>query len=173
MEDYIFKVCLFGDGGVGKSTLIKRYLTGMFDEAIKITIGVDFHLKRLELEGKNITLQIWDFAGEDRFRMLLPSYIRGAKGGLFLFDIKRYSSLKNIEVWLDIVRSNDKTLPLIMVGSKLDLHDERSVDSEFAMELAEEFEFHGYAECSSKTGQYVEKVFELLTNIILDKQNFL
>ena len=87
MEDFIFKVCIFGDGGVGKTTLIKRYLSGTFDESTRITIGVDFHIKKLEVEGKQITLQLWDFAGEERFRMLLPTYMRGAKGGIFLYDI--------------------------------------------------------------------------------------
>ena len=170
MEDFIFKVCIFGDGGVGKSTLIKRYLSGTFDEAMKITIGVDFHIKKVEIENDRITLQIWDFAGEDRFRMLLPSYMRGARGGIFMYDVTRYTSLKNLEKWLEVVRSIDKNIPLIMVGSKIDLQEFRSVESTYAMELAEQFEFLGYAECSSKTGQYVEGVFDLITQLILENQ---
>ena len=173
MEDFILKVCIFGDGGVGKSTLIKRYLTGTFDESTSITIGVDFHIKKLQVEGKHITLQLWDFAGEERFRMLLPTYMRGAKGGMFLYDITRYTSLKNLEAWLEVVRSIDKTIPLIMVGSKLDLHEFRSVESEFAMELATELDFSGYAECSSKSGQFVEEVFELLTRVIMENRNLI
>ena len=173
MEDFIFKVCIFGDGGVGKTTLIKRYLTGTFDASTSITIGVDFHIKKLLVEGKQITLQLWDFAGEKRFRMLLPTYMRGAKGGIFLYDITRYTSMKNLEPWLEVVRSIDKNIPLIMVGSKLDLNEFRSVETEFAMELATEFEFSAYAECSSKTGQFVEEVFNLLTRVIMEKRNLI
>jgi small GTP-binding protein len=173
MEDFIFKVVIFGDGGVGKSTLIKRYLSGTFDEGMKITIGVDFHIQKLEIENNRITLQLWDFAGEDRFRMLLPSYMRGAKGGIFMYDVTRYTSLKNLGSWLEVVRSMDKTIPLIMVGSKIDLEEFRSVESDYAMELATKHEFLGYAECSSKTGVYVEGVFDLITRIILENQNLI
>ena len=134
MEDFIFKVCIFGDGGVGKTTLIRRYLTGMFDSTLKMTIGVDFHIKQIEIENKRITLQIWDFAGEERFRILLPSYVRGAKGGIFMFDITRYSSLINLDEWLEVVKTVHKDIPLMMVGGKLDLNDQRSITSEIAKE---------------------------------------
>ena len=173
MEDFIFKVCIFGDGGVGKTTLIRRYLTGMFDSTLKMTIGVDFHIKKIEIEKKRITLQIWDFAGEERFRILLPSYVRGAKGGIFMFDITRYSSLINLDEWLEVVKSVQRDIPLMMVGGKLDLNEQRSISSEIAKELADANNFYGYGECSSKTGLYVEEIFELLTHGILEKSNFI
>ena len=100
----MFKVCLFGDGGVGKTTLINRYLTGVFKSDESITIGVDFHIKKLIIEEKRISLQIWDFAGEERFRFLLPSYVLGASGGIFVYDITRFTSLKNFQDWLDIFK---------------------------------------------------------------------
>ncbi len=82
--DAMFKLCIFGDGGVGKTTLVKRYLTGVFAGDTTMTIGVDFHIKKLNIEGKEVGLQIWDFAGEDRFRFLLPSYVFGTSGGIFM-----------------------------------------------------------------------------------------
>ena len=115
----MFKICIFGDGGVGKTTLIGRYLTGVFQSNNEITIGVDFSIKKLEILDKRVTLQIWDFAGEDRFRFLLPSYVLGASGGIFMYDITRYSSLKNFQDWLNIFKQGYKgpqsNLPIIMV----------------------------------------------------------
>ncbi|MFX1454670.1 MAG: Rab family GTPase [Promethearchaeota archaeon] len=163
LSDAMYKICIFGDGGVGKTTLIGRYLTGVFQSNNEITIGVDFHIKKLNIQGKRITLQIWDFAGEDRFRFLLPSYVLGASGGIFVYDITRYSSLKNFQDWLDIFKQGYKgplnQIPIIMVGSKLDLEYKRAVSRDDAYELAQKNDLFGYIECSSKNGQNVEEVF--------------
>ncbi|MFX1236802.1 MAG: Rab family GTPase [Promethearchaeota archaeon] len=173
LQDALFKVCIFGDGGVGKTTLLNRYLTGIFKEDSGITIGVDFHLKKIELDQKKISLQIWDFAGEDRFRFLLPSYLMGASGGIFMFDITRYSSLKHFNDWLKIIDEgtigNEERIPVLMVGSKLDLNHMRAVSSEDAIEMAKENSLYGYVECSSKTGQNVEEIFLELTRIMMQK----
>ncbi|MBN1801269.1 MAG: GTP-binding protein [Candidatus Lokiarchaeota archaeon] len=170
-------MCIFGDGGVGKTTLLNRYLTGIFKEDSGITIGVDFHLKKIESEGKKISLQIWDFAGEDRFRFLLPSYLMGASGGIFMFDITRYSSLKNFDDWLRIVDqgtlANEEHIPVLMVGSKLDLSHMRAVSSEEAIEMAKNNGLYGYVECSSKTGQNVENIFLELTHIMMEKNDLI
>jgi len=84
-----FKIVLFGDSQTGKTTLAHRFLTNLFKEDIIMTLGVDFHLKPLEINGEMVKLQIWDFAGEERFRFLFPSYIRGANGAVFMYDIRR------------------------------------------------------------------------------------
>jgi len=171
LSDAMFKVCLFGDGGVGKTTLINRYLTGVFKSDSEITIGVDFHIKRLEIQEKRVTLQIWDFAGEDRFRFLLPSYVLGASGGIFMYDITRYSSLKNFQDWLDILKHGYRgplnQIPLIMVGSKLDLEYKRAVSRDEAYELAKSNDLFGYIECSSKDGQNVQEVFLEIGRLML------
>ncbi|MFX1481490.1 MAG: Rab family GTPase [Promethearchaeota archaeon] len=175
MQDAMFKVCLFGDGGVGKTTLINRYLTGVFQGGSEITIGVDFHVKKIELQGKRISLQIWDFAGEERFRFLLPSYVLGASGGIFMFDITRYSSLRNFQDWLEIVKQGYKgpldQIPIIMVGSKLDLEYKRAVSRNEALELAKRNNIAGYIECSSKDGQNVNEVFLEIGRIMMSKAN--
>ncbi|MBY8990226.1 MAG: GTP-binding protein [Candidatus Lokiarchaeota archaeon] len=173
MQDAMFKVCLFGDGGVGKTTLISRYLTDVFKGGSEITIGVDFHIKKMEIQEKRISLQIWDFAGEERFRFLLPSYVLGASGGIFMFDITRYSSLRNFQDWLNIVRQGYKgpleQIPILMVGSKLDLEYKRAVSRDEAFELAKKNNLFGYIECSSKDGQNVQEVFLEIARIMMKK----
>jgi small GTP-binding protein len=176
-SDVLFKICIFGDGGVGKTTLLNRYLTGLFKDDSGITIGVDFHLKKLEIDGKRISLQIWDFAGEDRFRFLLPSYIMGSSGGLFMYDITRYSSLKNFQDWMDVVERGSigipEKIPIIMAGSKLDLKDRRAVSAHDAVELAKSHGLYSYIECSAKTGENVEEIFKEITSVMLRRAGLL
>ena len=162
-----FKLCIFGDGGVGKTTLVNRYLTKVFDEDIKMTVGADFYVKDLEVDGKKVVIRIWDFGGEQRFKVLLPSFAKGADGGIFMYDITRYTSVKNIDDWLSIfeknVREKQMQIPIIMVGGKIDLQEKRSVETEDAVELSEKHNLQGYCECSSKTGDRVEDIFESIT----------
>ena len=171
----MFKIIIFGDGGVGKTTLITRYLTGIFKSDSLITIGVDFHVKKIEIEGKRVSLQIWDFAGEERFRFLLPSYVIGASGGIFLYDITRYSSFKNFDSWLEIFkkgyRGENHQIPVLMVGSKLDLEYKRAVSREEAYEIAKKNNLYGYIECSAKDGQSVEDIFLEMVRLMIKRAN--
>jgi small GTP-binding protein len=176
MQDAMFKVVFFGDGGVGKTTLINRYLTGVFKSDSVITIGVDFHVKKIEIDGKRVTLQIWDFAGEDRFRFLLPSYVIGASGGIFMFDITRYTSLKNFNDWLEIINVNkreENQIPVIMVGSKLDLEYKRAVSRDEAFDLAKKHDLKDYIECSAKDGQNVHEIFQEIGRLMIQKADLL
>ncbi len=177
LADAMFKICIFGDGGVGKTTLLNRYLTGVFQSNSDMTIGVDFHIKKLEIEEKRVSLQIWDFAGEDRFRFLLPSYVFGASGGVFMYDITRYSSLKNFQDWLDIFKQGYKgpsnQIPIIMVGSKLDLEYKRAVPRAEAYNLAKNNNLTGYIECSSKDGRNVQEIFFEIGRIMMKQTNMI
>lgn len=177
MADAMFKIVFFGDGGVGKTTLITRFLTGVFKSDSQITIGVDFHVKKVDIDGKRVSLQIWDFAGEDRFRFLMPSYVVGASGGIFMFDITRYTSLKNFNDWIEIFKTGYKTvnhqMPVLMVGSKLDLEYKRAVSREDAFELAKKNNLFGYIECSAKEGQNVEEIFEEIARLMMMKAGLL
>jgi Ras-related protein Rab-11A len=165
--DFTFKIVIFGDSQTGKTTLTHRYLTNLFKEDIQMTLGVDFMLKAVEMSGDKIKLQIWDFAGEERFRFLFPSYIRGANGAIFMYDITNYGSLAHVEEWFEIIENEiGYELPLIFVGGKTDLLHLKEVSTRKAMEIANEKNADGFIECSSKTGENVHKIFELLTRLI-------
>ncbi len=168
-----FKVLIFGDGGVGKTTVVNRYLSGLFKSNYKITIGADFFMKKLYLDENKITLQIWDFAGEERFRFLLPRYVEGSNGAIFMYDITRYSSILNIYEWLDVFKEcfdrERIDIPLIMVGGKLDLDFNRKVSQEDAQELAKKNNIYDCIECSSKTGENVEDIFIKITQMMIKR----
>ena len=172
MQDAVFKLCIFGDGGVGKTTLVNKYLTGVFKNST-MTIGIDFHIKTLIIDGIKIRLQIWDFAGEERFRFLLPSYIIGASGGIFMYDITRFSSLKNLNDWLHVLNHEapaiEEQIPILLAGGKADLDDKRAIDKDLGFETAKENNLCGFIECSAKTGANVDLIFETITREIVKK----
>ncbi len=177
MEGIPYKICIFGDGGVGKTTLVTQYLTGVFNVASEMTIGVEFRLKKLEIEGKKVSLQIWDLAGEKQFRFILPSYIDGSSGGIFMYDITRYVSFDHFNYWLEIfnegLKSEKEKVPLMIVGGKLDLENIRAVSKNAGLELAEKNNRFRFFECSGKTGENVEQIFIELTREMMKMKNLI
>ena len=169
MYDAIFKVIIFGDAGSGKTTLLKRYMTNLFISDTQMTIGVDFEIKTLVIDKKIIKLQIWDFGGEERFRFLLPRYIRGAGGGIFMYDITNYSSLIHVDDWLSVVKETEEVFPIILIGGKADLEKDREVSKKEGMEMAKERKLKDFIECSSKTGRNVELIFDTISRLMLDR----
>ena len=173
MYDATYKICIFGDAGCGKTTLTQRFLTNLFKSDSKMTIGVDFEVKSIEIEGKKVKLQIWDFGGEERFRFLLPTYVRGATGCIFMYDITNYSSIAHIDDWLMVLRQGTQAkLPTLVVGGKADLSD-REVTSEEAIQIAKSREASGFIECSAKTGDNVETTFRALTRLMLQNSELI
>jgi small GTP-binding protein len=171
MYDATFKIIIFGDAGTGKTTLTQRFLTELFVSDQTMTIGVDFEVKSLTVEEQKVKLQIWDFGGEERFRFLLPTYVRGARGGLFIYDITNFSSIAHIDDWLSVIRKEiraEDTFPIIAVGSKADLVESREVSSAEGIKIAKSRNVNGFIETSSKSGENVEKTFKALTRLMLD-----
>ncbi|MFX1455099.1 MAG: GTP-binding protein [Promethearchaeota archaeon] len=162
----LFKILTLGEGGVGKTTLLYRYVEGKFLADTKMTLGVEFFMKELEIEKKKIHLQVWDFGGQEHFRPLLKSYSLGARGALLLFDLTRPSSLDRIEQWVNICRGENPDIPIIFLGTKLDLTESISVDDEFALKFPKKYNFFQYLKISSKTGENVNLAFELLAREI-------
>lgn len=166
----LFKVVIVGDGGVGKSTMVQRLTTGQFIPQ-KITIGTDLATIDVDIDNINTTLQIWDFAGERRFRLFLPNYSRGATGCLLCYDITRRTSFDSLDEWYTIVNKNADDPVFILVGEKLDLADiRRSVQYEHAEEFKEKHDFDYFFETSSKSGENNKNIFETLTRSILKKK---
>ena len=173
---YRFKICVFGDGGVGKTTLVNRYLRGVFDEDIEMTFGMEFYVKKLELDDIKCSLQVWDFAGEREFRSLLPSCVADSAGGIFMFDISRFSTVKNLQEWVTIFKENNipaRYSPVLLVGGKSDLEDRRVISIQEGIQIAGKHEFFKYVECSSKTGEHVEEVFTTLVREILIRRKII
>jgi len=169
---FILKILTSGEGGVGKTTILHRYVDGQFSADTKMTIGVEFFLKEVIIDEKQCTLQLWDFGGQERFRFLLESYVLGAKGALLMFDLTRPITLDNLEQWVNICRKGDPDLPILFLGTKLDLTEDIMVDDDHAQMFQEEFNLFDYLKISSKTGENVFEAFELLTKKILERQTY-
>ncbi len=164
MQTQNFKIIVAGEGGVGKTSLLHKYVSGTFTVDTRLTIGVEFHLKTVSIDGRVCSLHLWDLGGQERFRFMLPSYVIGAKGALLLYDTTRVSTLESLEDWANICRINEKNLPILLCGTKVDRIDERAVPIELAMSYHNSLKTFDYLEVSAKTGQNVEKVFETLLN---------
>ncbi|MHA1339829.1 MAG: GTP-binding protein [Promethearchaeota archaeon] len=163
-----FKIVIAGDGGVGKTSLTNKYITGIFNESSQITIGVDFFIKDLEIENIGVVrLQIWDFGGEERFRFILPSYMRGANGILFLYSITDPATLMHFDDWSPLLRTYDQNIPILLAGSKADLVHMRKVPTNEAIDFARSRGCIGFVEVSAKTGLNIEEAFDTLTKIMI------
>ncbi|MHA2282153.1 MAG: Rab family GTPase [Promethearchaeota archaeon] len=173
--DATYKIVLFGDSSVNKTQLSKKFLTNLFKSDTIMTIGVDFEVKSLEIDDHWIKLQIWDFGGEERFRFLLSTYVRGANGALFLYDITNYSTLAHIDDWLKVIRKEMRQkdiFPILVVGLVSGFEGERQISSEEAIKIAKSRGADGFIECSPRTGENVEETFEALTRLMLANSGF-
>jgi small GTP-binding protein len=173
MYDAIFKVVIFGDAGCGKTTLRKRFMTNKYVTNSKSTIGVDFETKHIEVDGNKVKLLIWDFAGEERFRFMFPSYIYGAMGGILMYDITNYSSFSHISEWLSVINGTREKFPIILLGSKLDLEDFREISWREGNRTAKMMDLKHFYECSSKTGENVQESFANLAKLMLNEMAIL
>ncbi len=166
-KSIVLKVLTAGEGGVGKTTLLHRYVEGKFSSETKMTIGVEFFLKELMIDDQKVLLQLWDFGGQERFRFLLKSYVIGARGALLMFDLTRAMTLEKIPQWVNICRKENPNLPILFLGSKADIADDMNISKDYIMSYKDEFNLYDYLEVSSKTGNNVESAFESVTREIL------
>ncbi|KAH9616085.1 hypothetical protein KSS87_006847 [Heliosperma pusillum] len=161
-EEYLFKIVIIGDSGVGKSNLLSRYARNEFSLHSKATIGVEFQTQSIELDGKEVRAQIWDTAGQERFRAVTSAYYRGAVGALIVYDITRGTTFDSISRWLEELNTHsDTTVAKMLVGNKYDLDDIRAVSIDQGKSLAEE---HGlfFMETSAKDSTNVKTAFEMV-----------
>jgi small GTP-binding protein len=160
---------MLGDASVGKTSLTIRYISGLFKEDLRLTIGVDFYSKTINFKDLKVKLQIWDFGGEERFRFLLSQYSKGANGAFFLYDITNLRSLEHLPDWTQVIREYAGNIPIMLVGSKVDLDEFRVVTRDDGILAAKKYDLASFVELSSKTGANVEKTFEVMTEILLER----
>ncbi|GMH12305.1 hypothetical protein Nepgr_014146 [Nepenthes gracilis] len=157
--DYLIKLLLIGDSGVGKSCLLLRFSDGSFTTSFITTIGIDFKIRTIELDGKRIKLQIWDTAGQERFRTITTAYYRGAMGILLVYDVTDESSFNNIRNWIrNIEQHASDNVNKILVGNKADMDEsKRVVPTSKGKALADEYGIKFLKR--AKTNLNVEEVF--------------
>jgi Ras-related protein Rab-1A len=164
--EHVFKVLLIGDSGVGKTSILNRFIDDKFNETFVSTIGVDFKAKSIALEGKITKLQIWDTAGQERFKTITSSYYRGSHGVVIIFDVTNRKSFENIKMWLNEIRLHcDNGTKKILVGSKTDLEDKIEVSCSEALSFANRHNMK-YVETSAKESKNIELAFINLANEI-------
>ncbi|CAE6449947.1 GTP-binding protein ypt3 [Rhizoctonia solani] len=164
--DYLFKVVLIGDSGVGKSNLLSRFTRNEYNVESKSTIGVEFATRSITVDGKTVKAQIWDTAGQERYRAITSAYYRGAVGALLVYDISKHATYVNVTRWLKELRDHaDSNIVIMLVGNKSDLKHLRAVPTEEAKALAVE---HGlfFIETSAMDASNVEAAFQnILTEV--------
>ena len=164
--DHLFKILIIGESGVGKTCFLLRYAENSFVANHLLTIGIDFKIKMIEIEGKIIKLQIWDTAGQDRFRTITKTYYKGSHGVILVYDVCDEKSFGNMKNWVNQIEQNARSsICKVLVGNKCD-KPERVITEEQGRKFAEEFNMQFY-ETSAKTGQNVNEAFTYLTGKIL------
>ncbi|EGC31219.1 Rab GTPase [Dictyostelium purpureum] len=164
--DYLFKLLLIGDSGVGKSCLLLRFADDTYTESYISTIGVDFKIRTINLDGKIIKLQIWDTAGQERFRTITSSYYRGAHGIIVVYDVTDHVSFNNVKQWMqEIQRYACDSVTRLLVGNKCDLIEKKIVDTSTAREYADSVGIP-FLETSAKSSANVEQAFMIMASEI-------
>jgi small GTP-binding protein len=163
--DYTFKIILLGDSDVEKE-IITQDLCDIFDPSSRLSIGVDFHVKRVEVKGKKIKMQIWDVAGQDRFGFLLPMYCLGANAALIIYDITNPNTIEKMEEWIKIIRERAGNIPVMLIGNKIDLEKFRKIPMDEGIKIEQNYNLSGFSEISTAK---VEKMFINLSEMIMNR----
>ena len=166
-EEKVFKVLLLGDSTVGKTCFLMKYTDKSFQEIHMSTIGLDYRLKTMTLKnGKTVKLQIWDTAGQDRFKAITKNYYKSANGIIIIYDITSLQTYENVKVWIEQIREEaPQNVIIYIAGNKIDLEEERKVKTEEGQKLAEEYGFP-FLETSAKNDININETFENLVEDI-------
>ncbi|XP_035736287.1 ras-related protein Rab-43-like isoform X2 [Vespa mandarinia] len=164
--DYLFKIVLIGDCETGKTSVVQRFRSGIFIERQGTTIGVDFTIKTVLIDGKKVKLQIWDTAGHERFRTITQSYYRSADGVIIVYDITNRSTILSIQRWVEEVRRYTSShVLLLLIGNKCDLEDLRQVKKSEAEALCKYLpEVLQVIETSAKENTNIDAIFFCLAS---------
>ena len=167
--DFLFKLILIGDSGVGKTCMMFRFSNDFFQTAFIPTIGIDFRIKTVLLRNKRIKLQIWDTAGQERYDTMTTSCYRGAVGIILVYDITNYTSFNNIPKWLKAIQEHaNEDVEKMLIGNRCDKEDERVIPKERGEGIAKENNIL-FFETSAKTGVNIDYAFTEFVEAIMDK----
>ena len=162
--DMIFKIVLIGDSSVGKTNILSKYISDEYDPDTQATIGVELSTKNYTFDNNEVKVQIWDTAGQEKYRSITSSYYKGAHGCLLVYDITRKATFENIDKWLaEIKLSSNNEINMVLIGNKCDLEDKREVSIEEAQNKAKLLNM-AFMETSALNGTNVEKAFNELVN---------
>ena len=162
MKQIAFKFIILGDGGVGKTTLLHKFVTGNYLDVSTMTIGVEILTKEIKVGSLGCQLMLWDISGQERFRFMIDRYMKGASAALFLFDITSLKSLNNIGQWIKIIKKYYDGLPIILVATKCDLAEFAVVSDEDAEIIKKHYGLVDYIKTSAKLGLNINVPFEEL-----------
>lgn len=168
--DYLIKLLLIGDSGVGKSCLLLRYSDDSFTSSFITTIGIDFKIKSILCDESKVKLQIWDTAGQERFRTITTAYYRGAMGILLVYDVAEKQSFDNVRNWMRQIDQNAaENVNRILIGNKSDIDaSERKVTAKEGNDLANEYGIK-FFETSAKLNTNVDEAFMSIAKDIVER----
>ena len=170
--DYTIKLLVVGDSTVGKTNFIRMFIENVFSQNYMTTSGIDLKTSSIEIKNKKIRVQLWDTAGQEKYRAITKNLFLKVQGTLVVYDITNEESFNNLKMWVKSIREEcGKQMQMIIIGNKCDLNEERTVDKNKVMEYAKE-EKLDYIETSSKTGENIHKAITLLCEKVLDNTDF-
>ncbi len=165
-----FKICIVGDPGVGKTSLILRYIENKFKENYIPTLGVEFLTKKIMVKDVETSLIIWDIGGQHKWQTKLHLYLQGADGAIIIFDLTRRNTFANLENWITNIKKISGDVPYLMVGNKKDLVEDRNVELDEAIAFSKTKDGYPVLETSAKTGDTVNSMFhKIAENVIIHK----
>ncbi|NHJ20702.1 MAG: GTP-binding protein [Candidatus Lokiarchaeota archaeon] len=171
-KDFVFKITVIGDGGVGKTSLIKKYTKGSFKKEYIKTLGAQFSKYDEKIEGNTVKLFFWDIAGQAEFSFMRPTFYKGSKAAIIVFSHapnELEKSFNHILNWHEDIKKYCGNIPIILFGNKIDLISEHSIESEKIKEIVDKRHFLGYYKTSAKTGSGVYEAFQAIIKNLYEK----
>ena len=171
-KDFVFKITVIGDGGVGKTSLIKKYTKGSFKKEYIKTLGAQFSKYDEKIENSAVKLFFWDIAGQKEFSFMRPTFYKGSKAAIIVFSLAPNEiddSFKHISEWHEDIKKYCGNIPIVLFGNKMDLVSDEELDESKVEEIVDKRDFLGYYKTSAKTGNGVYKAFQAIIKDLYEK----
>lgn len=162
---HVYKTVIIGHFSVGKTSIIQKFVTNKFNDNEEPTIGAAFLTKTIQSDSTTYKYEIWDTAGQERYRTLVPMYYRGAHVALIVFDVTNKDSFNDAKMWIKTLEKENEDFVKILIGNKSDLVDQRIINRDEAIELADKHSLI-YYECSAKTGYGIKEIFDCIKEVV-------